>query len=378
MKTSHILVFSLLLGWGGTASVHAQMAFDQDELKKLLEETKAKDAENNSGSRRRDSGAGAQGKGADPLSGATSWEDWAKLKGQMNGAPKETGPVPQRWEDLLGSPGGQNFARGGVKNAVQKILKKQITVISGTRVTDALTGELLDDAREIRVDEDKKSEYFDDGTHGDLVAGDGKYTKVEEIEGVIGPNNQRIKEQLIQALYEASRLDAREFYGHTLMSTDHSTRPERNMRWALTDAPENRVGFRISEIATERTVEVPSFWEEEKSRDLKIAGPNGWARTFLDEFRVEKGGLTSSFYTPYVPNPPTIPKIPPPSAEGWTPFVQGYSEEEGIVGGSGGGGKAGGAANGFAGLEAAELAKKFVNRGAGKGSTSKAGGYFGG
>ncbi len=377
MKTSHILVLSLFFVLGGAAGAYAQMAFDQDELKKLLEQTKAKEAENNSGSRRRDSGASGAN-ASDPFGGATTWEEWGRLKGQFGaGADKQEVAAPQSWAELLGKAGAPGAARGGVKSAVQKILKKQITVIAGTRVTDALTGELLDDAREIRVDEDKKSEYFDDGTHGDLVAGDGKYTKVEEVEGVIGPNNQRIKEQLIQALYEASRLDAREFYGHTLMSTDHSTRPERNMRWALTDAPEDRVGFRISEIATERTVEVPSFWEEEKSRDLKIAGPNGWARTFLDEFRIEKGGLTSSFYSPYVPNPPTIPKIPPPSAEGWTPFVQGYSEEDGIVQGSGGGAR-GGAANGLAGLEAAELARKFVNRGAGKGSTSKAGGYFGG
>jgi hypothetical protein len=166
------------------------------------------------------------------------------------------------------------------------------------------------------------------------------------------------------------------------MSADNSTRPERNVRWMMVDAPDGRVGSRLSEVSTDKSVQVPNYWDEEMSRDEKIAGPNGWARSFLDEYRVTKGGLDSEFYTPYVPEPPTIPKLPPPSVEGWSPFsavaATGDELEEQVGGGQPKAGRAGGgrAFGGKLGGGAQGAAESFVNRGAGAGSTS--GGYFGG
>lgn len=380
MRRFQILMFSLALGAFGSVDAQAQMSFTEEELKAFQEKVKNNLEQKSDGggrSRRRDTGGAEAGGAAAGGGGQLSYQERlnAVRSGQVTQQKKKKATT---WEEFLG--GASTGAVTKVDTAIQKIIKKQITVIAGDRVTDAVTGELLDDAREIRVDEDKKDEYYDDGTHGDLVAGDGQYTRVEEITGVIGPKNQRIKEQLIQALYEVSRLDARQFYGHTIMSTDHSTRPERNRRWALVDAPEDRAGFRISEISTDKSVEMPDFWKEEASRDVKIAGPNGWARSFLDEYRLEKGGLTSDFYPPYVPHPPTIPKIPPPSAEGWSPFVAAYdpgsSSGGGAFGGKGVGKDKGGGANFDPSrpFGAVEAASKFANRGAGAGSTS--GGYF--
>lgn len=371
MKKIKILVLSLAVSIFGLSESQAQMSFTQEELEAFQAKVR-ENAEKSGGegrSRRRETQEPSQtGLGDGGLGLEKRWEDIAAGKGTEKKNNKGGFGIYD-----FNKPAGS--VTKAVDSTIQKILKKQITVIAGDRVTDAVTGELLDDAREIRVDEDTKDEYYDDGTHGDLVAGDGQYTRVNEITGVIGPNNQRIKEQLIQALYEASRLDGREFYGHTLVSTDHSTRPERNVRWALVEPPADRVGFRISEIATDKTVKVPDFWEEEASRDVKIAGPNGWARSFLDEYRVEKGGLTSDFYPPYVPNPPSIPKLPPPSAEGWTPFIESY-DPEAETQQTGFGGPAAQQAKGGQGSMTpfAGMAAGFANRGAGKGSTS--GGYF--
>lgn len=374
MKNFRIILLAFAIAGCGTLPASAQLQLSKEQVQSMMQkamENKQKTEEGGSGSRRRtteDSGGGGGGGGK-----AGSWADFRKKwkdREPVNQGRKKRGSA---WGNLRAQlKEGATQQGGAVESAIQKIIKRQITVIAGTRVTDAITGELLDDAREIRVDEDKKDEYYDDGTHGDLVAGDGQYTRVEEITGVIGPDNQRIKERLIQALYEVSRLDAREFYGYTLMSTDHSTRPERNVRWALVDAPEDRPGFRLSEIATDKSVEVPDFWEEEMSRDMKIAGPNGWARSFLDEYRVEKGGLTSNFYLPYVPQPPTIPKLPPPEAEGWTPFVASYDPESGETVGAAGG-QQDPRITGATG-KAQKAVAKWLNRGSGKGSTS--GGYF--
>lgn len=377
MKSLRVVIVACALSLSGVASAPAQFKLSKEAIQSAVaEKVKEGGAEAAGPGRRQTSAAPAQS--ARP----TSFKE-LKARSQV-GAPKQSRSMT--WKDLKA---GQLPAASatGAQGVVQMVLKKKITVIAGKRVTDAVTGELLDDAREIRVDEDKKAEYFDDGTHGDLVAGDGQYTRIEEITGVLGPNNQRIKEQLIQAVYEISRLDAREFYGHTLMSADNSTRPERNVRWAMVEAPEGRAGFRLSEVSTEKSVEVPNYWDEQMSRDEKIAGPNGWARTFLDEYRVVKAGLDSNFYTPYVPEPPSIPRVPPPSVEGWTPYLTERPEEgEQPRGGQGGSKPAAApkrgknaqryldAVTGGGGAQGA--AEKFVNRGAGAGSTS--GGYFSG
>lgn len=385
MKSIRIWNLALALLAVGIVPGYAQMKMDKATMQKIVADRLAKEAADPSkakSSRRAEEEAAAKSQTKRQGFGVTR----AGFQARQAAAGK---PQGGGWGGLLSGTGRAAQRGAAVKGAVQAVvLKKRIKVITGNRVTDAVTGELLDDAREIMVDEEKKSEYFDDGTHGDLVAGDGQFTRITELTGVLGPNNQRIKEQLIQAVYEVSRLDAQEFYGHTLMAADHSSRPERDRRWAMVDNPKGGPGFRFSEVSTEKSVIVPSFWDEEMNRDQKIAGPSGWARTFLDDYRIAKGGLDSNFYTPYVPEPPSIPKVPPPDAEFWNPFTVGPAGEGAApgaapaAGGAEGGAKsrfakAGGAAKGQQKVpsQAEKMASRFANRGAGAGSTN--GGYFG-
>lgn len=394
MKSLRVMAFACTLCMWGAMPALAQFKLNKDAIQKMVE----KKMEEGGGAAATGE-AGTRRRAAEPAGGKAGKPNLAEMR-----AFEQARKKMEREQGGKGGPGileayrrrpireGGGAVPTALQGAVQQIVKKKITVIAGNRVTDAVTGELLDDAREIRVDEEQKSEYFDDGTHGDLVAGDGQYTRVAEIKGVLGPNNQRLKEQLVQAVYEISRLEAQEFYGHTLLAADNSTRPERNARWALVEAPEGRAGFRLSESATDKPAELASYWDEELSRDEKIAGPNGWARTFLDEYRITKGELDSEFYEVYVPEPPGIPKLPPPSVDGWSPFSLTISEDESSGGASEDSpfGNRKGKKNkdndtafqkkpskwkfGMGGGGAQDAAADFVNRGAGAGSTS--GGYF--
>ena len=74
---------------------------------------------------------------------------------------------------------------------------------------DAITGELLDEPKVIRITDEEKESYFDDGTNGDAVAGDGIYALVWPTNDTdfISAGNQRLKQMLIQSLYEVDRID---------------------------------------------------------------------------------------------------------------------------------------------------------------------------
>jgi len=222
---------------------------------------------------------------------------------------------------MAGFDGGGFGGGGGVGQAVQEVIKPRVKVLAGARVFDALTGELLDDARLIWVSEEDKQNYFDDGTRGDPVAEDGEYADVEEIRGVfIGQSNQRYKEHLIQALYEAEQLDLLDFYGFSLMSTDRARSVKRNRRWKVVPDPGGGIGFTLAEVPADQPMDVPKYRDWEAQRDEKIAGKDGWAIRFLDEYRRIKGDVTSDFYPLYIPMPPAPPRVPPPTRAGWRPF----------------------------------------------------------
>lgn len=217
---------------------------------------------------------------------------------------------------------------GQAQEVIQSFIEPEVKVRAyiGTRVFDAVTGELLDDAQEVMIPEDQRDLYYDDGTHGDETANDGVYALVESSDDFLSSSNQRIKERLIQALYEANRLDPIDFYGFDLMAADRRNREPRSKRWKIVEDPEGP-GRRLVTVAAEKPLTVPNYWEQYEAKDQKLVGENGWAQTFLDEYRVEEGNLQSEFYPTYIPQPPAMPDIPPPGQDSWTPY-QGIQETE--------------------------------------------------
>ena len=147
-----------------------------------------------------------------------------------------------------GMAGLRNQARGGpargrnqsaAAEVVERIIKPRIKVIKGSRVYDKVTGELLDDAQLAMVDESEKGNYFDDGINGgDQTEGDGLYSLVDVRRDVIGQSNQRIKERLIQAIYQADALEPLEFYGFSIMSTSKRESVPRSRRWKIVRSDE--------------------------------------------------------------------------------------------------------------------------------------------
>lgn len=236
------------------------------------------------------------------------------------GAPARPAPAPGAAPGVPGDP----TALG----AVTAVAKPKIKAIEGTRVFDAVSGELLDDPQITYIEEAEKENYYDDGTHGDLTPEDGVFSNVDIRRDVIGQSNQRIKERLIQAIYEAERLSPVEFFGYSLMTTERVNHPPRNRRWKVVkDA--NGIGSRMVEVETETPLEVPKFRDKQRDKDEKIAGPDGWAKVFLDEYRVNKDDIKSTFYPMYVPVPPQPPNVAPPTAAGWVPFPNPQGTEGG-------------------------------------------------
>lgn len=247
------------------------------------------------------------------------------------------GADPAALNDARARMGGALRGRGAVgeaSRAVERVVIPRVKAIMGTRVFDAVTGDLLDDAQLVNVDqaEIQNLGLVDDGTQGDRIPEDGEFAKVDQSREFIGQANQRLKERLIQAIYSAEQLNPLEFYGFNIMTTERTTPAPRNRRWRLVDDPDGGPGKTLAEVATEKPLEVPKFREWEMERDRKVAGKDGWAIRFLDEYRTDKGKIDSEFYTIYIPQPPVVPSVPPPP--GWSPFPnpEGAGPEAGPAG----------------------------------------------
>lgn len=202
----------------------------------------------------------------------------------------------------------------------------KVRALVGERVYDALTGELLDDARFVMIEETETEEYYDDGTHGDLTPEDGVYARVTIRSDAVGPENQRIKERLIQAIYETNRLDPVEFYGYTVMAQDHRIRPRRSRQWKVVRGTSG-AGLRLTELAVDRPVQISNYWDELVKKDERIGGEDGWAENFLSDYRINKSDIRSDFHSVYIPHPPTMPTVPPPGDDDWTPFTGSAAED---------------------------------------------------
>mgnify|MGYP001391775830 FL=1 len=193
-----------------------------------------------------------------------------------------------------------------------------ISVLVGTRVRDAVTKELLDEPVELKVPETEKGNFYDDGTHGDVMANDGKFAMVEFADDVLGEGSQRAKEQMVKALVVAEDLTPLEFYGFTIMGTDQRTPQPREKAWQMIPDPKGGPGFVLAEVETERPVEMPNYREWRNARDAKVK--NDWSARFLRNYRVNPDDIRSEFYHLYIPHPPQPPEVRPPVQEGWMPF----------------------------------------------------------
>lgn len=206
----------------------------------------------------------------------------------------------------------------------------RVSVLSGTRVFDAVTGVLLDDPQEHLVPETQKSQYYDDGTHGDVQANDGKFTRFTESHDYLAQSNQRVKEELVQALIAANNMTPLKFYGYSLMSTSRSDAASRNRAWKLVPDPDG-IGASLQEVPIDKPLQVPNYRATEAEKDKKVK--DDWSDRFLQEFRKNKDSLASEFYPMYIPQPPLPPPVAAPAA--WRPFAGGPA---GVPGSAGQGG----------------------------------------
>lgn len=99
-----------------------------------------------------------------------------------------------------------------------------VTVIEGERIYDAVTGELLEKpkTRQIPIAQIGNN-YFDDGTHGDEVAGDGIYSNIVERRDVIGTKTEQIKQSLLREIKKMKQDCAVEFYELPVAALDRNT-----------------------------------------------------------------------------------------------------------------------------------------------------------
>jgi hypothetical protein len=154
--------------------------------------------------------------------------------------------------------------------------------IYGTRYTCRITGQILDDARQVSILASAKESYYDDGeTAGDAEANDLTFTNVQFDESLISPEAHLVKTRLIRALQWAENRPAHEFFNVVVASTD----PLAN---------------------------VPSVLDLEAERDDKISV---WAKRFLRDYRVDPDAPDGvwEFSQSFMPPPPRVPTLDLPS-----------------------------------------------------------------
>lgn len=242
--------------------------------------------------------------------------DRARNVSGNNGAPT-TNPSPT----TPGRPVATNQPPAlNIPPALNAILPQgpMITVLTGTRVFDAVTGALLDDALQKQVKKDDAGKYYDDGTHGDPVANDGELAKVDETHGALGLANQRFKEQLVKALLVADSYTPLQYFGIPIASAERTSSSPRNRTWSIVPDPNGGPGYTFREVPTTSPMTIPNYREKQMEKDNNIK--SNWAVRFLQEFRSNKDDMTSPFYALYIPLPPQPPAMAPPATNMWTPF----------------------------------------------------------
>ncbi|MEQ8822688.1 MAG: hypothetical protein RLY93_20820 [Sumerlaeia bacterium] len=175
----------------------------------------------------------------------------------------------------------------------------RIQVIWGERIIDANTGEILQDARKLRVPSLVQNEYYNDGEQGmDFEADDRVWTNVTLRDDVVSPETHFIKTKLLRALEVAENTDP--------------------MRFA---------GVRVA--TSEQLSTVPKILDLEAERDEKL---KQWAQRFLRDFRTDPDNddpASFSFVETYMPAPPRVPDVNIPAS---------FAPPQASAGGAGAGG----------------------------------------
>lgn len=267
---------------------------------------------------------------------------------------------PQTGAPIVGSRSSSSGSRSSLAGSGDEDEDK-IVVIVGRRVFDAVTKVLIDDPVLKKVKSSERRNYYDDGTHGDMHAGDGVYTLVDDEpqNDVLDLYSQRSKEKLIQALLTAESYEPTVFFGYEILSMeDEDALTKRDTAWGVRKDPDG-IGYVVSEEPVDKPVKLESYKSKLAERDNIIK--NNWTVSALQPYRRDKDSLSSEFYPLYIPKPPQAPSVEPPS--GWRPFndpgvlareqqnkVQQFQEKlTNRFGGSGGGGGMGGGAAPMAG-----------------------------
>jgi len=169
-----------------------------------------------------------------------------------------------------------------------------VMVIGGQRVRCVVCGTLLEDVRRAQVPEIvAKTQFHDDGTHGDAEAGDGEYTNItEHNDEFLGPECNALKQRLLSLLHYCEETDSLQF-------------------------------FRLYATTTEPISQITKSRYEEQERDAKL---KEWNERFLRMFRKNPDDPTSGFYPLYVPIPPKPPEAPMPP--GFNPILAEQLREE--------------------------------------------------
>ena len=217
--------------------------------------------------------------GAAPATYQDRFREVGMAAGPAPQGPGNRGAPPGAMDPAMGPMGPMGVAPRGQATPVPATpTPKQIRVLAGSRVVCAVSGRLLEDTVYKYVPEEEKSNYYDDGTHGDEEAGDGTYTNIEVINDVMSPESHSILQKILTLLGDIEDTEPMDFYRLNVVTTNP-----------------------LSSLAKET--------EQEQDRDVKLGE---WNDRFLQVFRINENDPTSPFYPLYVPPPPSYPNAPLP------------------------------------------------------------------
>ena len=149
---------------------------------------------------------------------------------------------------------------------------KMITVVEGELVISAKSGLVLQKPERKQVPETLKDNYYDDGTHGDEVAGDGIYSNVVIRKDVISKDEYKLRLSLESLINKIAKDNPVEFYRLFVASDGHDP-------------------------------EIPSYGYWKSRRDEFV---NDYKTRVLAPYKDANG----NFYEVYEPPTPTVPNIP--------------------------------------------------------------------
>jgi len=108
---------------------------------------------------------------------------------------------------------------------------RMIPVVEGEMVISAKSGEVLQKPEQKMVPETMKDQYFDDGTHGDEVAGDGIYSNVVVRKDVISQQEYKQRVALEALINRMSDDRAVDFFGVYIAADSPNPKLQSTQYW---------------------------------------------------------------------------------------------------------------------------------------------------